>query len=124
MTASNNLCSTCGTITQYRIEGRIQGQYCEICSAWQVVTTYFSALELDQTLYRLKIMVEHRLKPEQLKALSAMLNLNYLEIRRAIDQQKPLTLSGKAKDIGETIKTLTSVNLAFECQPPFPQIID
>ena len=111
-------CLCCGTDMICKIEGHCLSWTCPNCGDG-VATSHFEPIEVDQTQYSL--MVEQIADPtkEQIKLISQILNVNFLETRKLLIDGKA-SVSEKAETIQETASTLKKNHISFLISPDFP----
>ena len=114
----NVICEKCGRVMTYYRKAGSCGYECPNCG-WGWATSYYSPLDLDEQKYTVTVAGSNVGKSQQYKAISEILNCNYLEARKKY-------ISGfsiqdiPAKDALSVIKTLTNGHVSFTVSPVFP----
>lgn len=114
---NENKCEKCGTIMVPYKEDRTTGMRCPNCG-WGWATTLFNPIDLDQTIYTVKIDIIGNPTREQLKTFSKILNVNYLETTKLL-KEGSATFSGKAIEIKDKIMTIKQYNIHYSISPAF-----
>lgn len=114
----NFLCPECGSITEKFNEGLTTGIKCTECS-WSVATTYIPPIEKDHTLYELKIQNGDHKNKNQIKIISKISGVNFLEARNLLKQENPTIFKGNAIEIKKIKSILEKENITTNIQPNF-----
>lgn len=112
-------CEKCGRILEYRIEGSVQGQFCEECG-WGAVTTFIPPIRRDPTTYQVFVLKNDHPTVDQIKIVSKICNRNYLEVRRMMVEQQALIYEGCAETVLTVIESLNKGCLQYKVFPQFP----
>lgn len=116
---SDDKCEVCGRELEFRREGSVQGFYCKSCD-WAVVTTYIPEIQLDETIYELRVSGADFHNENHVRTVSAVSGLNFIAARKLLQQQeKPLVFAGKAPTIQDRRDKLAAVGFSIEISPPF-----
>jgi len=111
-------CTNCNSEMTYFIEGQCCGWKCPKCGD-SLVTTYYSALEMDSTKYSISVSVNGDNNMARIKAVSEVLNCNYLQAKERL--KAGFTISNvSASDATKIIKSLKKAELIFSTSPDFP----
>lgn len=116
---ANDRCEKCGLEMEFRREGSVQGLFCKQCG-WYLVTTYISAVQLDQTEYEVRAHGGDYRNESHLKAVSELSGRNFLGARQLLQQHAPVVFNGKAADVRRAREVLVAAGLGYQIQPPFP----
>lgn len=110
-------CEKCGHLMIEYETDTCEGMKCPNCG-WGWVTTRQDLMNLDETLYNVKI--DCRVKPstEQLKVLSSVLNANYLVINKLLKEGNA-SFNGKAIEIKNKLNELKKTGISFSISPDF-----
>ena len=112
-------CAQCGGDLEARAEGRVQGLFCQRCG-WAVVTSRFSAIELDQTDYEVQAIGGDLHNQAHVKAVAEVSGRNFLGARKLLQESEPLVYRGKALEVARIAAVLTAAGLGVQIVPPFP----
>ena len=113
------LCEKCGAVMESRIEGSTSGVYCTNCE-WSVVTTYMPEIVLDSNKYKVYLLSADPKNREQLKAISTVANVNFLQARKMFLEERALVLEDEAVAIDKVRKLFDECFIRYEIEPPFP----
>jgi hypothetical protein len=116
---SMDKCNKCGGELVYRQEGRIQGAYCMNCCTWAVIATYFPEYEVDETDYCIYAINAQFEDLNKIRVVSAITGMNYLDVRKLLQQDKTIIFKGKAPEIMKIRKTLDDAGMHYEIEPDF-----
>ena len=112
-------CEKCGRKLEHRIEGSVQGQFCEKCG-WGAVTTFIPPIRRDPTTYQVFIFKNNHPTVDQIKIVSKICNRNYLEVRRMLMEQQALVYEGRAEAVLTVVENLKKGCLLYKVLPQFP----
>ncbi len=76
-------------------------------------------IERDETIYSVYTIEANYQNAEQIKAVSSVSGMNYLDARKLLQQIKPLIFEGKAINIIKVKDILDSAGLKYEIIPEF-----
>jgi hypothetical protein len=112
-------CDACGGELEFRREGSVQGYYCKNCG-WSVVTTYIPEVELDETIYQVRVSGADYHNEAQVRAVASAAGTNFIEARRLLkDDPHPLIFEGRANQVVKARAALVAVGLRFAISPQF-----
>jgi hypothetical protein len=112
-------CEKCGSPTEVVREGRTQGLRCTKCD-WSVVTTYTRPIQLDGTLYEVRLVHGDYKSARHVKAIAHVTGVNFLAARRLLREAHPVVFNGKAEDAGRARAELVDVGITVEIRPDYP----
>jgi hypothetical protein len=112
------ICEVCGGEVEFRREGSVQGFFCKSCD-WSLVTTYIPEIELDETVYQVYVSDSNFRDEHQVRAVSEISGLNFLSVRKLLQQEHPMVFEGAAPKVLQALAMLEAVRLRYEIQPPF-----
>lgn len=112
-------CENCGTATEYSLEGSTACWRCPNCG-WSVVTTSIPEIELDETKYSVFVTASDYKNKEQVKAVSEVSGKNFLEARKAMQEERVLILQEEAVTVAKARDLLQKSGVGFEIEPKFP----
>lgn len=112
-------CENCGSQTEVFQEGRTQGIRCKQCD-WSVVTTYTPPIQLDRTIYEVRIERGDYQDAKQVKAVAHVIGGNFLSARDALKNGQPVVFSGNAQNVMQVRDSLLAAGVVVAVQPKFP----
>ena len=112
-------CEECGSDTEYRVEGSTEGFFCTKCD-WALVTTRISEIAQDIVKYKMFLLSADKNNKEQIKALSKVANINFLQARKISQEEKPLLIEDEALVIDEARKLFDGLSIEYVIEPKFP----
>lgn len=110
-------CPWCHCRTESFCEDSVMGIRCTNCE-WCIVTTYIEPIRADITLYTLSIDKIDNADLDQLRTVSKLLGVNYLEARKLL-QNGDAKLVDQAVEIQKYKMLLNSKNITFNIYPDF-----
>jgi len=116
---SGDRCEKCGGRLEHRKQGSTRGAFCTVCD-WSVVTTYIDAKNLDPVLYKVFIRQADPENIKQVKEISEIAGVNFLDSRKMLKEADFLVFEGQAPDVWKVLDVLRTLSLAFDIVPPFP----
>lgn len=122
MTTEEEICPNCGGPLTFRIEGRIQGLFCPSCNEWAVVATYFPEIQRDGQLYQLSLAGGNPDDMAQVRAISAVTALNFLQSKQLLANGKGEIARDLAPKIKEIAERLSEVSVPIAISPEFPYV--
>lgn len=112
-------CEICGGEMEYRRDETTQGWYCTNCG-WNVVTSYIEPIYEDVTTYNVFSSRNIQVGVEQLKAISKIKNINFIEAKHVLETEGNLIYKGKAVEIKEVRDKLEKNMVEYYMKPEFP----
>ncbi|BAY85580.1 hypothetical protein NIES267_50800 [Calothrix parasitica NIES-267] len=85
-----NKCQDCAANLVHRIQGSNQGLLCNQCGEWVLVTTYIPEIRRDETRYKMYLRFADSKNKQHIIALAKAANINFLQARKMIQEDKPL----------------------------------
>jgi DNA-directed RNA polymerase subunit RPC12/RpoP len=113
------ICEKCGNQMEVFREGRTQGIRCTHCD-WSVVTTYTPPIQLDRTIYDVRVERGDYRNPEQVKAIAHVMGGNFLTAREAAKNSQSLVLSSDAQHVMQVRDSLLAAGVVVIIRPEFP----
>jgi hypothetical protein len=113
------LCEICGSPTEGFREGRSDGIRCTQCD-WSVATTYTPPIQLDRTIYEVRIDHGDYRDTLQVKAIAQVTGSNLLNAREFLQSSRPMVFRGDASHVAEVRDSLIAAGLIVSIQPDFP----
>jgi hypothetical protein len=114
-----NLCEVCRSPTKGFREGRTDGIRCTQCD-WSVATTYTPPIQLDGTIYEVRIDHGDCRSTQQVKAIAQVMGSNLLSARELMQSSRPIVFRGDASHVAEVRDSLITAGLVIAIQPNFP----
>ena len=106
-----------------KIEQRNSGIFCDNCKEWVVVTSYFSALEMDDTKYKVYVSFEEDLNNAEIKYWSKIFAMNYLQFKKAISNDFEFVYQGSAIEVFDIFnENINNQKVAYRVEPDFPHL--
>ena len=112
-------CEKCGSPIEVFREGRTQGLRCTRCN-WSVVTTYTPPIQLDLTIYEIRISKGDYQDERQVKAIAHLAGVNFLNARKLLLETNPIVFKGDALHVASVRDALAAVNIEISIEPKFP----
>lgn len=112
-------CEKCGADTEFRVEGSTEGFFCTRCD-WALVTTRIPAIAQDISKYKMYLLSADPHNKDQLKALSEVANVNFLQARKMAQEERPLIIQDEALAIDKAKKLFDELSIKYEIEPDFP----
>lgn len=112
-------CEKCGSQMDAFREGRTQGIRCKQCD-WSVVTTYTPPIQLDRTIYEVRIERGDYQDTGQVKAIAHVIGGNFLRARDILKSSQSLVFSGDAQHVMQVRDALFTTGVIVKIQPEFP----
>ncbi|MCD2511653.1 hypothetical protein [Comamonas endophytica] len=111
-------CPQCGSPAEKIHEGLTIGEKCTRCN-WSVVTTYIPSIEQDDTLYSINLKNANHHDKDQIKAISKIAGINFLQARNLLQKEKIIVFKGKATEIKLIKSILENANISINIHPKF-----
>ncbi len=112
-------CEKCGADTEFRVEGSTEGFFCTQCD-WALVTTQIPEIAQDITRYKMYLLSADPHNKEQIKLISEVANINFLQARKMTQEERPLIIQGEALAIDKARKVFSQASIEYEIEPDFP----
>lgn len=112
-------CEKCGSQTKMFRQGRTQGTRCTNCD-WTVITTYTPPIQLDQTIYEVRIARSDYRDAEQVKAVAKVTGGNFLYARNLLKMIRPIAFTGDAQHVLQIRDSLLATGMVVAIYPEFP----
>lgn len=94
------------------------------CSCFKDITeaiTSYCPMAADKTTYSIYLLLGGEGgNKEEIRACAKVLNLNYLQAKKRLDQKRCLLLQGSAWRVQEVVEKLEAFEVRYEIEPPFP----
>lgn len=113
------ICEKCGAIMAPIDPDKPVGMECPDCG-WGWATTYTDPKHEDETVYKIILEPGNETDKDTLKAISQILNCNYLKARDVIADFGETLVEGKASEIEGCIKTLLQASIKYRVEPEWP----
>ena len=124
MEKDTSKCEICGHEMIPFHKGSEGGMRCPNCGCC-VVTTMFPDAVADETIYGIYLLGPQVANRAALKAVSEIINSNYLAAKKALDGESGnLLIAGCALKIKRFARSLNEVGVRYEIKPPFPHDLD
>lgn len=111
-------CEKCGSEMQNFREDHTCGTICPNCG-WSCVTSYFSAIELDQTLYTIHIQKTPAPSLTMIRCVAKLIACNFITARSLLENGTA-AYEGRAVDIRRAAESLKAASLSYSVTPDFP----
>lgn len=112
-------CEECGADTEYRVEGSTEGFFCTQCD-WALVTTRIPEIAQDIAKYRMYLLLADAHNKEQIKVLSEVASINFLQARKMAQEKRPLIFEDEALAIDKARNIFNGLSIKYEIEPDFP----
>ncbi|MEW8029212.1 MAG: hypothetical protein AB2806_15940 [Candidatus Thiodiazotropha sp.] len=112
-------CEVCGADTEFRVEGSTEGFFCTQCD-WALVTTRIPEIAQDITKYKMYLLSADPHNKKQIKFLSEVANINFLQARKMAQGERPLIIEDEALVIDKARKVFNEASIQYEIEPDFP----
>lgn len=114
-------CSNCNIEMTYFVEGQCCGWKCPMCGD-ALVTTYYTELEMDNTIYSVLVSADCDANASKIKAVSEVLGCNYLQAKEKIATGFSVS-EVFASDAAKILKLIKEAGLSYQTTPEFPHEI-
>lgn len=92
-----------------------------VLKIWGEAVTSFSPIHSDTTVYHLYLVLRgDDCSLEEIKAYAKVMNVNYLQAKRALMQKRNLIAAGSAYDIWKMLGRLEPFNVHHEIEQEYP----
>lgn len=112
------ICEKCGNEMVSFIRGSSRGVECLKCG-WGLATTYIKPIKTDDTNYILSIPAINEPNIDHIKAVSKILNVNFLKSKSLL-QKGNTTIEDTAVKIRDYARLLNEKSIQFAITPDFP----
>lgn len=113
------ICEKCGAEMVPIDPNKPVGMTCPNCG-WGWATTYIDPVFEDPSIYEITIDAGNFASTTNIKAVSKIAGVNYIEAKRMIENAPSIILSGMAIKIKDAIKILSCASMDFTITPDFP----
>jgi hypothetical protein len=113
------VCEQCGGVALGFREERTDGIRCTQCD-WSVATTYMSPIQLDRTIYEVRIDHGNYRDTQQVKAIAHVMGSNLLNARELLQSNRPIVFRRDASHVAQVRGSLVAAGLIVAIQPEFP----
>ena len=117
-------CEECRANLEHRIQGSTQGLFCHQCNEWVIVTTYIPEIVRDRTQYRMYLCCADSNNKEHIKALAKLANINFLQAKKMIQEDRALIFEDNAFAINRVRKVFNYLLIKYDIEPLFPKQYD
>ena len=117
--ASPGNCPSCGAALRGFIEGRCQGARCEACD-YNVVTTYWSPLERDETIYALALDPGDCNDLAQIREVARVAATSFVRAKGLLRQGGVEIARGRARELAPDVEGLRRAGVPFHISPDYP----
>jgi len=118
MIEENFSCPKCGSQTEKINEGRTVGTRCPQCG-WSVVTTYTQPIDQDVELYEVGIKKIDHPDKNQIKVISNLSGINFLQARKKIKEGGSVLFNMNARQTSSIKAMLIEAGLSPAINPDF-----
>lgn len=113
------ICPQCGGDALGFREGRTDGLLCTQCD-WSVATTYTPPIQLDRTIYEVRIERGNYQDAKQVKAIAHVIGGNFLSARGLLKNEQSVVFSGDAQHVMQVRDLQLAVGVVVAIQPGVP----
>jgi len=113
-------CHKCDCEAAPKVDGNVQGIYCQKCEKWLVVTTYIPEILTDSTEYKIILVSGDFKNTDQIKVVADIGNINFIDARKLLKENEIEIYSGNAQTVKNAISNLVRANLVYRVEPDFP----
>jgi hypothetical protein len=111
-------CPKCGGRTEQIKEGRTVGTRCTSCD-WSVVTTYTPPMDLDFSIYEVRVLSGDFQDEQQVRAVAQVTGSNMLQARKVLQGTGAVVFRGPARSVARVRDQLLHAGVEIAIQPPF-----
>lgn len=112
-------CDVCGTKLVDFIEGQCCGKKCPKCNEAKIVTSYFSVLASDSTIYKIEVLPNNETSLNNIKIIAKLGNYNFVTSKKLLNDGGIL-VEDNAVNIYEKIKDLDFTKIKYTITPDYP----
>ena len=111
------ICEKCKEKMIWKIDGSTQGWSCPECG-WNVITSYISEINLDETEYSIYIEKPLKIETEKIMIISKIANVNYIVAKQMLEEEYCI-LKARATKVKDTINKLEELDIKYHVNPSF-----
>lgn len=115
------LCDKCGTEMIPVDSERPVGMKCPNCG-WGWVTSYIDPIKEDETIYEIELEEDNQATKDNIRLISEISNMNFLEAKCLLENAPESFVSGKATDINDAVIRLKVTGINFTVTPEYPYL--
>lgn len=115
------ICEKCGTEMIPVDPERPVGMKCPKCG-WGWVTSYVDPIQEDESVYEISLEANNIITKDNIKLISEVVNVNYLEAKRVIESSPCIIMSGRAVSVKDAIERFKAADIKFTVCPEFPYL--
>ena len=119
--ADKIICEKCGAEMLSIDQDNPVGMSCPNCG-WGWATTYIEPIIEDPTIYKIILNESNSISTDNIKTVSEISNVNFIEAKQIIEKAPYTILTGNALQIRDTLKILSSTDLDYTITPDFPYL--
>lgn len=112
-------CEKCNSDLITKIEGSTLTISCTNCD-WSIASTYYHPMYKDNTLYKVILEKGNLSSKENIKAISKVMNCNFLQAKKVIESDNPIIAEDRAPEIITQLRKLSNSNIKYSIKPNFP----
>ncbi len=98
------------------------GMLCPKCG-WGWVTTYFSPIDIDETMYTVNFYKPEKITAAMIKLYAKLTGSNFIQSKKALEKGNA-SFSALAADIQKHIAEIYATELQFRITPDYPYNIN
>ncbi len=115
------LCDKCGAEMIPVDSERPVGMKCPKCG-WGWVTSYIDPIKEDETIYEISLEEGNQVTKDNIRLVSEISDVNFLEAKRLLENAPKSFISGKAVDINDAVIRLKDAGIIFTVTPEYPYL--
>ena len=115
------LCDKCGAEMIPVDPERPVGMKCPNCG-WGWVTSYIDPIKEDETIYEISLEEGNQVTKDNIRLVSEISDVNFLEAKRLLENAPKSFISGKAVDINDAVIRLKVTGINFTVTPEYPYL--
>lgn len=112
-------CHKCNNDMTFMLEDHTLIWTCPQCG-FQLMTTHFSELETDTTVYSVILERTEKYTPAEIRLVAEIAQCNFLQAKTVLDTGNCVLLRSTAQNVLTTARKLKENGLRFHIQPEFP----
>lgn len=113
------LCEKCGAEMVPADPNKPTGMECPKCG-WGWVTSYIDPKYEDETIYRVILDEGNKAGKDQLKAVSIILDCNFIAAKETINNPSKCLAEGRADEVDSVVQQLKEADMQFHVEPEYP----